>query len=112
MGPCECLEVHHGWDNFKHKYRLGVEWIESSTEEEDWDMFVDEKLDMTTKYVLPNQKANHNLSCIKSSTTSGLREAILHLCSDETPKWSSAVSICAGPNIRMWMCWSESRGEP
>ncbi|GAB0182340.1 triadin [Grus japonensis] len=57
FNEAKCKVLHMNWCNPKHNYRLGRKWIESSPEEKDFRVLVDEKLNMSRQCVLATQNS-------------------------------------------------------
>ena len=77
----KCQILHLGRSNARHKYRLGGEWLESSSAERDLGVLADSRLSMSQHCALAAKRANHILGCIKHSITSQSKEVIIPLYS-------------------------------
>ena len=82
-------------DNPKHEYRLGDEWIESSTLEEDLRLEVDEKLGMSWELPFATQKASLSMDCTKRDMASSLMKMIV-------PLYSTTVRNLLQCCIQVW----------
>jgi len=95
FNKAKCKVPHVGQGNPKYKYRLGREGVESSPEEKELGVLVDEKLNMSQQCALAAQKANRALACMKRSVGSRAREGIL-------PLYSALVSPHLESCVQRW----------
>ncbi|CAM5137473.1 unnamed protein product [Natator depressus] len=77
----KCRVLHLEWKNPMHRYRLGTEWLSSSSGEKDLGVTVDEKLDTSQQCALVAKKANGILGCISRGIASRSRDIIVPLYS-------------------------------
>ncbi|CAM4680645.1 unnamed protein product, partial [Lepidochelys olivacea] len=77
----KCRVLHLGRKNPMRCYKLGTEWLGSSSAQKDLGVTVDEKLDMSQQHALVAKKASGILGCIIRGIASRSRDVIVPLYS-------------------------------
>jgi len=71
FNKAKCKVLHRDQGNPKHKYNLGREWIERSPAEKDLGLLVDEKLNISQRFMLEVQKATISWAASKEVCLTG-----------------------------------------
>ena len=100
FNKAKCKILHLDWDNPKHKYRMRREWLESSPEEKDLRMLIDERFNMSQQCVFAAQKASSILGCIKRSVQNQKGEG----GDCPLPTLFSVFSYCLNLNSLLQLC--------